>query len=154
MSYFRNSEVYYDPNAVEAFACIIKTERAERRKRQYRPLVYICSRYAGNTESNTLIAKHYCRYAVNPSCIPLAAHLLYPQFMDDSDTAECRLELFFGNILMDKCDEVWIFSDGEYSEGMQAEYDRVARKGFKIRYFTTDCHEVENHGNGDADGGI
>lgn len=158
MSYYRNSEGYYDPTAGEAFARIIKAERIERRKRRYRPLVYICSRYAGDIAANTLAAKRYCRFAVDNNCIPFAAHLLYPQFMDDSDRTERNLGLFFGNVLMDKCDEVWIFSDGDYSEGMQAEYDRAERKGFKIRYFTADCRETEcplqgkNHGNGGAYG--
>jgi len=152
MSYYRNSEGYYDPTAGEAFSRIAKDERRKMRNRQYRPLVYICSRYAGDIDANILAAKRYCRFAVRRNCIPFAAHLLYPQFMDDSDKAERKLGLFFGNILMDKCDEVWIFSDGEYSEGMQVEYERAARKGYKIRYFTTDCREVENHGDGGADG--
>jgi len=154
MSYYRNSEGYYDPTAGGAFSHIAREERRERHRRQYKPLVYICSRYAGDIETNVLAAKRYCRFAVRRNCIPFAAHLLYPQFMDDSDRAERRLGLFFGNILMDKCDEVWIFSDGEYSEGMKAEYDRAVRKGYTIRHFTTNCQEVTLHGNGGADGCI
>lgn len=152
MSNYRNSEGYYDPTAGAAITDITKAERQEARKRQYRPLVYICSRYAGDIEVNTRAARRYCRFAVTQNCIPIAAHLLYPQFLDDADKTERSLGLFFGNVLMDKCDEVWIFSDGSYSAGMQAEYERAVRKGFTVRYFTTTCREVPMHRNGGANG--
>jgi hypothetical protein len=105
------------------------------------PLVYICSRYAGDIESNVQAARRYCRFAAESGYIPLASHLLYPQFLDDENPDERRLGLLFGNILMDKCDEVWIFGM-ELSPGMKAEYERAARKGYKIRRFTADCKEV------------
>lgn len=44
-----NSEGYYDPTAYEALAKITQEEKAAR----YRPLVYICSPYSGDTEGNT-----------------------------------------------------------------------------------------------------
>lgn len=141
---YRNSEGYSDPTAGEAFSRIVREER----KRRYRPLVYVCSPYAGDTVRNILAAQKYCRFAVDNNAIPLAPHLLYPQFLDDRNPDERDLGLFFGNILMDKCDEVWIFSDGEYSEGMQAEYERAVRKEYRIRYFTTDCRETTAAGNG------
>jgi hypothetical protein len=107
------------------------------------PLVYICSRYAGDVESNVQAARRCCRFAVERECIPLAPHLLYPQFLDDEDPEERKLGLLFGNVLMDKCDEVWIFGM-ELSPGMKAEYERAARKGYKIRCFTIDCKEVSD----------
>lgn len=128
----RNSEGYHDPTASLAI------ERAT--KRPYRPLVYICSRYAGDISNNVHAARRYCRFAVKSGCIPVASHLLYPQFMDDGNPDERELGLFFGNILMDKCDEVWIFG-AELSAGMKAEYDRAKRKGYKIRWFSSDCKE-------------
>lgn len=142
MIYYRNSEGYCDPTAGAAFAHIAQEERKARRTRQYRPLVYICSRYAGDVERNVLAARGYCRYAVSRDCIPLAPHLLYPQFMDDTDAEQRRLGLFFGKILMDKCDEIWVFSDGSYSSGMKAEHGRAVRKGRRIRYFTENCQEI------------
>lgn len=141
---YRNSEGYYCPTEGEALSRIAREER----KRNYRPLVYVCSPYAGDTVKNILAARKYCRFAVDHNAIPLASHLLYPQFLDDENPDERDLGLFFGNILMDKCDEVWIFSDGEYSPGMRAEYERAVRKGYRIRYFTTDCRETTAAGNG------
>jgi hypothetical protein len=134
---FRNSEGYPDPTASLAI------ERATRdeRKKKYRPLVYICSRYAGDVESNIRAARNFCRFAVQSGYIPVASHLLYPQFLDDENPVERDLGLFFGNILMDKCDEVWIFG-AELSAGMKAEYERAKRKGYRIRWFNTTCEEV------------
>ena len=45
-----NSEGYYDPTAYEALTKIVQEEKAAR----YRPLVYICSPYSGDTEGNTV----------------------------------------------------------------------------------------------------
>ena len=108
---------------------------------------------AGDTVRNILAAQKYCRYAADSGYIPFAAHLLYPQFLNDEDKGERELGLFFGNILMDKCDEVWIFGS-VLSAGMQAEYDRAVKKGYRIRRFTTDCREVTGHGNGGGDGPV
>lgn len=44
-----NSEGYYDPTAYEAMSTVEKEERA---LRAFRPIVYICSPYAGEIEKN------------------------------------------------------------------------------------------------------
>lgn len=142
--YYRNSESYYDPTAG---AALTRIEREEKKK-QYRPLVYIVSRYAGDIKANVAAAQNYCRFAVDNGYIPLASHLFYPQFMDDATPEGRELGLFFGKILMDKCDEVWIFGS-EISSGMQAEFERARRKHYIIRRFSSDCAEI-----GGADGSI
>lgn len=78
-----NSEGYYDPTVYEALSNIEKEEKAARRV--YRPLVYICSPYAGDVERNVNMARVYSRFAVRNTCIPIAPHLLYPQFMMTAD---------------------------------------------------------------------
>ena len=57
-----NSEGYYDPTVYEAFSHIEKEEKAARRV--YRPLVYICSPYAGDVERNVNMARLYSCFAV------------------------------------------------------------------------------------------
>ena len=57
-----NSEGYYDPTVYEALSNIEKEEKAARRV--YRPLVYICSPYAGDVERNVNMARVYSRFAV------------------------------------------------------------------------------------------
>lgn len=139
---YRNSEGYFDPTAGEAIRNVTRGERGLKGGKSYRPLVFICSPYAGDTKRHTLAARRYCRFAVGQNAIPVAPHLLFPQFLDDSDRDERGLGLFFAKVLMDRCDEVWVFADGAYSAGMRSEHERAVRKGFKIRYFTTDCREV------------
>ena len=57
-----NSEGYYDPTAYEALTNIEKEERA---LRAFRPIVYICSPYAGDVEVNVENARKYSRFAVD-----------------------------------------------------------------------------------------
>ena len=57
-----NSEGYYDPTVYEALSNIEKEEKAARRV--YRPLVYICSPYAGDIERNVNMARIYSRLKV------------------------------------------------------------------------------------------
>lgn len=141
---YRNSEGYYDPTAGAALSRMTREER----RRVYKPLVYVCSRFAGDVSANIRAARKYCAFAVKAGAIPVAPHLLYPQILNDKNLKERNLGLFFGKILMDKCDEVWIFSNGDYSDGMRIEYKRAIRKGYKIRYFLENCREVKCHGNG------
>jgi hypothetical protein len=136
----RNSEGYPDPTAYEALLLIEKEERA---LRAFRPIVYICSPYAGDIEKNVKAARDYCRFAVDKGFIPVAPHLLFPQFMDDTDPKERELGLFFGNALMSKCSEVWVFGS-VISPGMQAEIKRARWKNYRLRYFTEDFEEVQD----------
>ena len=136
-----NTEGYYDPTAYEAMSVIEKEERA---LRAFRPIVYICSPYAGDIDGNTAAARRYCRYAVDGGYIPIAPHLLFPQFLNDANPAERQLGLYCGNALMSRCAEVWVFGD-IISAGMEAEIKRAKRKNYRLRYFTDECKEVLNH---------
>ena len=103
----RNCEGYKDPTAYEALSAL---EREERRAlRAFRPIVYICSPYAGDIEN-------------------------------DGDPTERELALFFGNALMSKCSEVWVFGD-TISNGMAAEIRRARWKNYRLRYFTEELEE-------------
>jgi len=133
-----NSEGYPDPTAYEALTVV---EKEEKDAKAYLSLVYIASPFAGDTERNTERARGYCRFAVSKGCIPLAPHLLYPQFMDDSDREQREFGLRFALILLTKCDELWVFGD-KFSDGMLREIAKAKRKGKPIRYFNSKCEEV------------
>lgn len=133
-----NAEGYPDPTAYEALTAV---EQEEKAAKAFRPLVYICSPYSGNIENNIKSARRYSRFAVEMGYIPFTPHLLYPQFLDDDNPTERSLGLFFGNVLMSKCAEVWVFG-GYISPGMSAEIERAKRKKYTIRYFSDDCEEV------------
>ena len=135
----RNSEGYADPTAFEAMTKIAKEEKAK--NSAFRPLVYICSPYSGDIETNVEAAKRYSRLAVDKGCIPLTPHLLFPQFLDDDIPEERELGLFFGNALMSKCSEVWVFGE-RISAGMESEIKRARWKNYRLRYFSESCEEV------------
>lgn len=135
-----NSEGYHDPTTYEALSEIRKEELAA--KRAYRPLVYICSPLAGNIDGNIEKARHYCKFAVRNGAIPLAPHLLFPQFMDDTDSDERALAMFMNMVLLGKCDQLWVFGK-TISEGMAAEIGKAEKRGMVIRYFNESMKEVE-----------
>ena len=138
-----NSEGYKDPVVYEALTRVEAEERAARAAAAFRPLVYICSPYAGDIERNTYRARAFSRFAVEKKYIPIAPHLLCPQYMDEE--TERWLALKMGIVFMGKCEEIWVFGD-EISEGMAAEIDKARRMRKKIRYFTDDLQEKEGTG--------
>lgn len=135
-----NSEGYHDPTTYEALSEIRKEELAA--KRAYRPLVYICSPLAGDMGGNMEKARCYCKFAVQNGAIPFAPHLLFPQFMDDTNPAERTLAMFMNMVLLGKCDQLWLFGK-TISEGMAAEIGKAEKRGMVIRYFTEGMKEVE-----------
>ena len=71
-----NAEGYSDPTAFEAITAIEKAVK----KSYFKPLVYICSPFAGDIKYNVSRARDYSRFAVCKNVIPIAPHLLFPQF--------------------------------------------------------------------------
>ena len=149
-----NTEGYHDPTPYEAITGIETARKAAMQKpppvqgvrtRLYRPLVYICSPYSDDILNNERKARVYCRFAVSKGMIPLAPHLLYPQFLDENNPSDRELGLFFGIVLLTKCEQVWVFGD-RISYGMSREIAKAEAKGITTRYFTEDCEEVTGHG--------
>ena len=134
----RNCEGYYDPTAYEALCNI---EREEKRIREFRPVVYICSPLAGDIEGNQKKARCYCRFAVDAGYLPIAPHIYFTQFMDEHNPKERDLALFMDLILLTKCAELWVFGD-VISRGMSIEIEKARQKGKTVRYFTENCKEV------------
>ena len=134
----QNQEGYDDPTAYEA---ITNIEQEERLLRAFRPIVYICSPYAGDVEHNVKAAQVYSRYAVDHGCIPIAPHLLYPHILRDDHPMERQLGLVFGLAVLCKCAEVWVFGS-RISPGMEAEIKRARWKNIRLRYFTEQCEEI------------
>lgn len=134
----RNIEHYSDPTCYQALVSISKKEAKEKCK----PIVYICSPYAGDVKTNTANARRYCRFAYRKNAIPIAPHLHYPQFLNDSDPNERQDGLFMGLVLLTKCRELWVFG-GNISSGMQSEIQKATKRGMTIRYFTDYLKEVK-----------
>ncbi len=146
----RNSEGYHDPTPYEALSAIEAERKAAlkqpsfpiSRRRTYRPLVYICSPYSDDVLNNERKARVYCKFAVRMGGIPLAPHLLFPQFLNEHKIPDRNLGLFFGLILLTKCEEVWVFGS-RISAGMAKEIAKAESRHIPIRYFTEDCQEVK-----------
>jgi hypothetical protein len=131
---YKNAEGYNDPVPALAIANI------QRQENRYRPLVYICSAFSGDVDGNTKKARQYCRFAVDRGVIPLAPHLLLPQFMDEQ--TERDLAMFMDMVFLGRCVELWVFgAEVRISDGMACEIAKAEQKNMKIRYFTEECKE-------------
>ena len=101
--------------------------------------MYICSPYSsGNIEQNIKNARKYSRFAVDKGAIPIAPHLLFPQFM--SEKTERELAMFMNKVLITKCSELWVFGNS-YTAGMNAEIIYAIRKDKPIHYFNENMEE-------------
>jgi hypothetical protein len=130
-----NTEGYPDPTAFKALKNLQRTEYG------YRPLVYICSPCSGGVENNVELARALCTHAVSQHKTPLAPHLLFPQFMDDTDASDRELAMFFNRILLSKCEAIWVYTT-RVSARMRAKIEWAHHLELPITYFDADFQEV------------
>ena len=102
--------------------------------------VYICSPLRGNYEKNIKNATLYCRAAIKAGYIPIAPHIYFPLFLDDSDESERDIGIKCGLEALEGCDEIWVIINPHEtpSEGMSGEVARAAELGiptFEIEPF-------------------
>lgn len=95
------------------------------------PVVYICSKYSGDIQRNTEMARLYSRYAAERGYAPLAPHLLLPQFISEETEREMAMAIDLQFLAM--CGEIWICGD-EVSEGMRREIERAREIGLPERH--------------------
>ncbi|HBE8721265.1 hypothetical protein JY782_11735 [Clostridioides difficile] len=124
---------------VDVFLCLPGKEDSHMSIKKL--IVYICSPYAGDIKANVENARRYCRFAADSGYIPMAPHLLFPQFLDDTNPKERELGLEFGKAIIEKCSEVWVFGK-HISSGMEAEINLAKQNNYRLRYFTDKCQEV------------
>ena len=84
-------------------------------------------------------ARRYCRFAVDQGAIPIAPHLLFPQFMKEE--TERNLAMQMNMVLLAHCRELWVFEKA-VSDGMAAEIARAKQKKLTVRYFTEELEET------------
>lgn len=133
---YKNPEGYADSVAYQALCNI------EKEQKRYRPIVYICSPFSGDIEGNTTMARCYSRFAVDQGAIPIAPHLLLPQFMKEE--TERELAMFMDIAILSKCKELWVF--GTPTAGMQSEINFAERKNMTIRYFDSSAYQGREYG--------
>ena len=96
-------------------------------------LIYICSPFRGDYETNTKNAIRYSAAAFAAGYIPVTPHIYFPQFMDDRNPVEREKAMQAGEQLLLRCSEVWAFGLDHPSEGMSSEIAIAERHGIPVR---------------------
>ena len=118
--------------------------------RNIKGVMFVSSPYAGKSNffplaENVETAREYCKIVVGMGYVPVAPHLLFPQFMQndgDKETPEERRQAInMGLELLRKCDALVICGD-YISSGMKAEMDAAADAEIPIYHITLGCHEL------------
>lgn len=112
-------------------------------------LAYICSPCRGDYEKNIIKAQEYCREAMNDGLLPLAPHVYFTQFVDDTNPEERKLGLRCGLQLLRHCQLIRVYGC-EVSAGM---YDEIQLAGvldieiqvFGPPEFIENVLEIYNH---------
>ena len=107
--------------------------------------VFVCSPYAGCVKANVHNARMYSRFVFLCGCMPITPHLMYPRFLEDKDTKERDAGIQMGLILLDYCNEIWVFGQ-KISNGMRREIAFAESHGILVRYFSDTCQEVVKRG--------
>ena len=107
--------------------------------------VFVCSPYAGCVKENVHNARMYSRFVFLCGCMPITPHLMYPRFLEDKDTKERDAGIQMGLILLDFCNEIWVFGQ-RISNGMRREIAFAEAHRIVVRYFSDTCQEVIKRG--------
>ncbi len=104
--------------------------------------IYVCSQLAGDYENNIKKAKTYARFVVKEcGAIPIAPHIYFTQFLDDTVSEERTFGTLAGLLLLTECDELWYFGN-RVSKGMVREIIHAKENGIPVRYISDS--EMEN----------
>ncbi|MHB1462010.1 MAG: DUF7768 domain-containing protein [Armatimonadota bacterium] len=98
--------------------------------------VFICSRYAGETEHNVRVAKALCSQAMTAGLAPFAPHLLYTQFLDDANEAHRDLGISMGLRFLEACELLWVYTGEGISEGMRREIEHAESIGIPVVFMS------------------
>jgi len=101
-----------------------------------RPFAYVCSPFRGDIEENTRRAREYCRKTCEAGYLPLAPHLLFPQFLDDSDPAQRQAGLEMGLALLAQC-RLLVVCGAAVTSGMEQEIGEARRLGITLHKLDT-----------------
>ena len=97
--------------------------------------VFIASPFRGAEENQQKFieyAKGLCLFAIGKECAPFAPHLLYPQFLNDSNFFEREQGIAAGLQFLNSCDEFWVGERFGVSSGMSSEIEFALNNGFEF----------------------
>ena len=111
--------------------------------------IYVCSRLSGDIENNIEKAKVYARFVAKTcGAIPIAPHIYFTQFLDDTVPEERAFGTMAGLMLLSDCDELWYFGDS-VSGGMIREIIAAKEQNIPVRYVSdTEIERIKNKNGG------
>ncbi|MBQ3184190.1 MAG: DUF4406 domain-containing protein [Clostridia bacterium] len=111
--------------------------------------IYVCSRLAGDVNNNIEKAKGYARFvAKDCGAIPIAPHIYFTQFLDDTVPEERSFGMMAGLLLLSQCDELWYFGDS-VSSGMVREIVAAKEQNIPVRYISaSEIERIKNENGG------
>ena len=98
-----------------------------------RKLIYVCSKYSGDVETNVANTIEYCKCVCKHGYVPVAPHIYFTRFLDNSKPEERKDGMELGLQWLKHCNELWIFDD-EPSIGMQQEIEFARANNIPTAY--------------------
>lgn len=95
--------------------------------------VYLASPLRGDYDRNIKNAVEYSRLASECGVLPLAPHIIFSQWCNDTIPQQREQGLKLGLALLEKCEELWVMGT-EISQGMQGEIHFAQEHGIRT-YF-------------------
>lgn len=102
-------------------------------------MVYIASPLRGDYNTNIKNAVEYCRLAGEQGVLPLAPHIIFSQWCNDTIPQLRKQGLQFGLALLERSDELWVMGT-EFSQGMQGEVAFALEHKIPV-FFITHPHD-------------
>lgn len=99
-------------------------------------MTYICSPCRGDYEKNIIKAQEYCLEAMNEGLLPIAPHVYFTQFIDDTNKHERMKGLEAGLQLLRYCQLIRVYGC-EVSSGMRGEIQLAGVLGIEIEAYGT-----------------
>ena len=96
-----------------------------------RPFAYVCSPYGENPKLYARKAKAYCRKLYDLGYMPIAPHLLFPQFLNENIPTERSEGMEMAKELLRRS-RVVVVCGKELSDGMIAEMTLARRLGITM----------------------
>ncbi|WP_373265967.1 DUF7768 domain-containing protein [Hungatella hathewayi] len=96
-------------------------------------LVYLCSPYRGDYETNIRLVKQYCKNVLESGVVAFAPHLYFAQFYPDTIPDQREAGLAMGLNMLEKSDELWVMGR-IHSEGMLGEIKFAKKHNIPVFY--------------------
>lgn len=103
--------------------------------------IFICSPYAGDTETNVKRAAGFARLAIGMGYMPIVPHLYFPNFLQESIQEERMLGIELGFELMRSCQMMWLLSV-PITPGMLLEIKEAEKLNLPIQLYDTERNQI------------